>query len=180
MSGDIAGSAVQITGGFKAAPEATGGQSGLNAGDLWLDFSGELSDARPSQLANQLGLAEYGFTTLYSEPEGPLSLVVESAGELSKGYSTIITGKLPQTVFSAKGLVTAGTENKPSYDFEVTLGSENISPVVTWFGYLVPGLNDVLGDVAPMSMTGTVTAVESGGAAVKLEKGQIGGNRFAG
>jgi len=172
VSGEIGGTTIAMRGGFRGS---------LNKfEDIWIESSIEADNENGSLLLKQIGLAELGFDPIYGELETPLKLVFETAGSNEEGYSTIISANTDDTAFSAKGLIKDLDGEVPSLDFDVTLGSQNFSPYATSFGYFLPELNSILGDVAPLSTKFRWQTGNDIANTLTFEKGQLYGNAFSG
>lgn len=172
LSGQLGGSDITSRGTFE------GGFGTLE--DLWMDISLEAHNKNPNILLQQIGLEEVGFSTLYGGLSDPLKLTLESAGKLSDGYSTIISANNGSTSATGEGLIRRDKVGQIGYEFDVTLGSENISPVISSFGFLLPDLNQLTGDVAPFLLNGTFSKTFEENYKLQIDRSQLNGNNFSG
>lgn len=140
----------------------------------------ELSNEDPVLLFRQLGAGLYGFTDLYGGFEGPASASVQVDGNLSDGFETRLALNLSGSSFASEGLISPSTnDGPPAVDLAFTAGTSDVSPFVSAFGYLIPGLSVLEENPVPLSAEGSLSwSGDDGPLMLSMSDGQFGASGF--
>lgn len=138
------------------------------------------TNTESSKLLLQAGLGRYGFTPLIGGLSGPLRVNLDMVGSTEKGYSTALVASASGTALNLQGIYYPAQEEHANYQFDLTFGTQDLAPIVTAFGHVLPGLNSLAGDVVPFSLAGKLARTDGQSHMLEISGGQIGGNRMAG
>ena len=133
-----------------------------------------------SKLLLQAGLGQYGFTPLIGGLSGPLRVNLDMVGSTEKGYSTALVASASGTALNLQGIYFPAPQKPANYQFDLTFGTQDMAPLVTAFGHVLPGLNSLAGDVVPFSIAGKLARTDGQSHQLDISGGQIGGNGIAG
>ncbi|WP_075996821.1 AsmA family protein [Salaquimonas pukyongi] len=133
-----------------------------------------------SKLLLQAGLGRYGFTPLLGGLSGPLQVNLDMVGSTDKGYSTALIANASGTALNLQGLYYPARAGEADYQFDLTFGTQDLAPIVTAFGHVIPGLNSVAGDVVPFSVAGQLARTDGQAHTFEISGGQLGGNSIGG
>ncbi|MCB1385077.1 MAG: AsmA family protein [Nitratireductor sp.] len=172
VSGIAGGTAIDITGGFD------GGLAVLAQDGFALSVSAENDDG--AALLSQAGLGAFGFNPLLGGVDDPLKVNFELLGSRDKGYTTSLTANAKGTAATAQGVFYPAPGEAANFQFDVTFGSHDIAPLVSAFGYALPGLDVVSGEAVPFSVNGRLARTDHAAIDWDVSGGQIAGNRFSG
>lgn len=171
VTGETGGTRLSLRSGFDG--------SFADLAGLELDLSLEATNPDPAILLRQAAAAKLGFDPLLSRLDGPLSITLESSGSGEDGYSTLLTANMPAASLSLRGIAGLSDRRLGDFDFDVTVGTRDIAPLVTAFNYFLPGMNAAVGEAAPFSLEGMLTRQDEA-IRLRLKRAQLAGNHFSG
>ncbi len=136
-----------------------------------LGISASLVQQDPARLLAQLALP-----VLPVAVDGPLEVSAELSGHASTGLDAHVSAMLPTATLTANGTLGFAAEGDiDRASGRLTLGAQDIDPMVLLSGLAIPGA----GEGMPASVSATVEA-DRQGARFESISGQIAGNEFAG
>ncbi|MEM9331599.1 MAG: AsmA-like C-terminal region-containing protein, partial [Pseudomonadota bacterium] len=143
--------------------------------EIEIDTFNSLSNVSTSALARQLSIDTLP-EVVFGDVPGPFKLGITMKGSHQDGFATDLSLSSPTTTVSAKGKSAFLTSQDLNYNFDVTLGSEDIAPYLIVVGASLPGIT--VDTPIPVSLTFNLDK-KSPAAQLSDINGQVAGNTIS-
>ncbi len=164
IRGTMGGTKVEIQLGFDGIPE--------NFASTTLDVTSTLENDQPPILLRQLGL-----DVLPIKVDGPIKVTSNFSGKAQDGYAGFVDARLLDTNIRASGTMFVIDERKGDANFELTMSSKRLDPLLAMAG-IGSQLQVFSNGSIPASFSGNVSILKNH-IVLSSGKGQIKGGEFS-